>query len=245
MPEVVPESVKEAIVLVDIEGTTSAISFVHDVLFPYARAQLPTFVAEHGAEPEVRAILDAVAEREQLADDDAVVATLQRWIDEDRKETALKDLQGRIWEAGYRGGAYRAHLYDDAVEALRGWHDAGIDLHVYSSGSVHAQKLFFAHSSAGDVSGWFSAHFDTTVGGKREAESYRRIADALGAAPADVLFLSDVPEELDAAREAGMDTRWVIRENEGRFTLADAAGRGHVAVERLTDIELPAQPPGP
>ena len=234
-----------AIVLVDIEGTTSAISFVHDVLFPYARAQLPAFVAEHGAEPEVRAILDIVAERESLADDDAVVATLQRWIDEDRKETALKDLQGRIWEAGYRGGAYRAHLYDDAVEALRRWHDAGIDLHVYSSGSVHAQKLFFAHSSAGDVSDWFSAHFDTTVGGKREAGSYRRIADALGAAPADVLFLSDVPEELDAAREAGMDTRWVIRENEGRFTLADAAGRDHVAVERLTDIELPAKPPDP
>jgi enolase-phosphatase E1 len=146
-------------ILTDIEGTTSSISFVKDVLFPYARAALPGFVAAHGDEPEVRRWLDQVAaEQGGLCQDDMVVETLQGWIDEDRKHTALKALQGLMWKDGYRKADFRAHMYPDAVEALERWHAAGHAISVYSSGSVPAQKLFFGYSEGGDlrplVSGW-------------------------------------------------------------------------------------------
>jgi enolase-phosphatase E1 len=199
-------------ILTDIEGTTSSISFVKDVLFPYARRALPEFVRAHGDEPEVRRWLDVVAtEHGAVCSDDTIVEILQGWIDEDRKHTALKALQGRIWSAGYRNADFTAHLYPDAAEALREWHAAGLPLYVYSSGSVPAQKLFFGHSDAGDLTGLFSNWFDTEVGGKREAASYTRIAEAVGLSPGDVLFLSDVVEELDAARDAGMQTVLVDR----------------------------------
>jgi enolase-phosphatase E1 len=174
------------LVLTDIEGTTSSISFVKDVLFPYARRELPRFVRAHGHEPEVRHWLDAVAaEQGGICQDEVVVETLQGWIDQDRKHTALKALQGMVWEAGYHDADFTAPVYPDAVEALRAWHARGVALAVYSSGSVPAQKLLFAHTDAGDLGGLFSAWFDTTVGGKREAASYARIAGTLGAAPGD------------------------------------------------------------
>lgn len=225
-------------VLVDIEGTTSAISFVHDVLFPWAREALPAFLRDNAGREDVRPEIEATAAEADLdpADVDAVAATLQRWIDEDRKATPLKALQGLVWEHGYETGAYRAHVYDDAVTALRAWHAAGLPLYVYSSGSVHAQKLFFRHSEAGDLLPLFSGHFDTTTGPKREAVSYERIATAIGLPASEILFLSDVPEELDAARAAGMPTTWVIRENEGRHTLAEGEASPHPAVPRLTDL---------
>lgn len=240
-----PLQLRARSVLVDIEGTTSSISFVHDVLFPYARAALPEFLRSHRDDPQVAGLIRDAATEAGLdpADLDAVTGALLGWIDADRKETSLKALQGLIWEAGYAAGAFRAHMYPDATSALRRWHGAGIPLRVYSSGSVHAQKLFFGHSVDGDLLPLFDAHFDTTIGSKREADSYRRIAAELALEPAALLFLSDVPEELDAARTAGLQTLWVIREEEGRYRLADAAGSAHPAIARLTDLTLVAGAP--
>ena len=186
------------LILTDIEGTTSSISFVKDVLFPYARRELPRFVREHGDDPEVRPWLDRVAlEHGGICSDDVIVETLQGWIDEDRKHTALKALQGLLWEDGYRNADFRAHLYPDAAPALQRWHAAGYPLAVYSSGSVAAQKLFFGNSDAGDLRALFAAFFDTEMGHKRDPDSYRLIADALDHAPEDMVFLSDVVEELE------------------------------------------------
>lgn len=210
------------IILTDIEGTTSAIDFVHRVLFPYARAALPAFVRAHATEPDVRAQVEAVrAETRADASLDAVIATLIGWIDEDRKATPLKALQGKIWADGYAAGAFTAHLYVDAFDQLKAWRDAGVPLYVYSSGSIEAQKLFFRYSVFGDLSSWFLGHFDTVIGGKREAVSYTRIAAAIHRAPGDILFLSDVEAELDAAREAGMGTAQIVR----RDTQPASSGR--------------------
>ncbi len=228
-----------AAILTDIEGTTSSISFVKDVLFPYARRALPGFVREHGHEPEGRRWLDQVAvENGGMCQDEMIVETLQGWIDEDRKHTALKALQGLIWEAGYRDADFTAHIYPDAAPALRDWRVAGLPLYVYSSGSVPAQKLFFGHSDAGDLTPLFSGWFDTEVGGKRDAASYQRIADAIGAPAGEILFLSDVVEELDAAREAGLQTVLIDRiDDYPQPRLGDAA-HGHRRVESFSEIEL-------
>ena len=192
-------------ILTDIEGTTSSISFVKDVLFPYARHALPGFVAAHRDDPEVRRWLDVVAtEHGSICNDDVIVETLQGWIDQDRKHTALKALQGMIWKAGYRDADFTAHIYPDAAPALREWHAAGLPLYVYSSGSVPAQQLFFGHSDAGDLTPLVSGWYETEIGGKREADSYRHIAAQIGLEAAQIVFLSDVVEELDAAREAGL-----------------------------------------
>jgi enolase-phosphatase E1 len=228
----------QPIILTDIEGTTSSISFVRDVLFPYARRELPRFVREHGDDPDVRRWLDAVAvENGGICQDDMIVETLQGWIDEDRKHTALKALQGMLWREGYERGDYRAHMYPDAAEALRRWHAAGHPLAVYSSGSVPAQQLFFGHSEAGDLASLVSAWFDTEVGHKRDAGSYRRIADALGRAPGDVLFLSDVVEELDAAREAGMRTALIDRREDYPRPRTGDATHGHARAESFAGVE--------
>jgi enolase-phosphatase E1 len=227
------------IILTDIEGTTSSISFVKNVLFPYARAALPGFVATHGQQPAVRRWLDAVATEiaASTCDDAVIVETLQGWIDADRKHTALKALQGMIWEAGYRNGDYTAHLYPEVADVLRRWHAAGLPLYVYSSGSVAAQKLFFGFSDAGDLGALFAGHFDTEIGGKREADSYRRITAALGVAPAQILFLSDVVQELDAAREAGLDTVLLDRLDDYPTPRSGEAANGHTRVTDFTQIQ--------
>jgi enolase-phosphatase E1 len=228
-------------ILTDIEGTTSSISFVKDVLFPYARRALPGFVREHGQEPEVRRWLDVVAtEHGSICSDDVIVETLQGWIDQDRKHTALKALQGMIWQAGYRDADFTAHIYPDAAPALREWHAQGYPLYVYSSGSVPAQKLFFGHSDAGDLTPLISGWFDTEIGGKREADSYRAIAERIGVAPADILFLSDVVEELEAAREAGLQTRLIDRLDDYPQPRTGEATRGHARVDSFADIALPS-----
>lgn len=224
-------------ILTDIEGTTSSISFVKDVLFPYARRALPGFVAARGHEAEVRVWLDTVARETGAADDATIVATLQAWIDADRKHTALKALQGMIWADGYRDADFTAHIYPDAAEALRRWHAAGERMAVYSSGSVPAQKLFFGHSDAGDLTGLFSAWFDTELGGKRDAASYTRIAEALQVAPAELLFLSDVVAELDAAREAGLGTMLVDRLDDYPVPREAGAANGHPRVTRFDAID--------
>ena len=159
------------------------------------------------------ALLDEVSilAGRRLADDGAV-SQLVRWIDEDRKITPLKSLQGLIWEAGYRNGDFKGHVYDDAARRLREWFDGGLKLFVYSSGSVYAQKLLFGHTEFGDLTPLFSGFFDTHTGPKQEVQSYRKIAEVVGLAPGEVLFLSDIGAELDAAQAAGMRTCQLLRE---------------------------------
>lgn len=203
-------------VVTDIEGTTSSLSFVKDVLFPYARRHIGAFVAEHAGDPRVAACLDEcrAAMGEPQADVERIVDRLLLWIDEDRKITPLKALQGMVWEHGYRAGDFSGHVYEDAAEALKAWHARGIALYVYSSGSVHAQKLLFAHTPAGDLTPLFSGYYDTRIGAKLDAASYRHIAADIGLDPPVILFLSDVERELDAARAAGMRTCQLVREGD-------------------------------
>ncbi|WP_106477509.1 acireductone synthase [Phytohalomonas tamaricis] len=201
-------------IVTDIEGTTGSIAFVHEVLFPYARRRLPQWLEANVPFPAVAEQVNEVrlAAGEPDADVSRVSDILIEWIDADRKATPLKALQGMIWEEGYANGDYTGHVYEDAVRQLRAWHAAGISLYVYSSGSVHAQKLLFGHSDHGDLTPLFNDYFDTTVGPKKESGSYRRILDTLGLPGQEVLFLSDVVEELDAAQEAGLQTTQLVRE---------------------------------
>jgi enolase-phosphatase E1 len=202
-------------IVTDIEGTTTSLSFVKDVLFPYARENLAEFVRANAGDPQVQSILnDARQATGTPLDLDALIAQFTHWIDEDRKITPLKALQGLIWEDGYQQGAFTGHVYPDAVEYLQKWHVRGIALYVYSSGSVHAQKLLFGHTIYGDLTPLFSDYFDTQTGGKRETESYRRIAEEIGLEPDSILFLSDIKEELDAAQTAGYQTCWLVRERQ-------------------------------
>lgn len=217
------------VILTDIEGTTSSISFVHDVLFPYAAKHLPDYVRSHAQDPEVTAQLDAVAAETGVDrnDTDAVVEVLQQWIREDRKATPLKVLQGLIWEEGYRSGELKGHIYPDAADYLQRWHDRGLRLFVYSSGSEKAQTLLFGHTPEGDFTPFFSGYFDTRIGNKKEPASYQAILDELGVEPETVLFLSDVEAELEAAEAVGMRTAWLVREGElpvsERFVARDFA----------------------
>ena len=226
-----------ATILTDIEGTTSSLAFVKDVLFPYARERLPAFVREHAADPDVRGWLDAVAaENGGICSDDMIAEMLQGWIDQDRKHIALKALQGMIWRDGYAQGAFRGHVYPDAAQALRDWHADGHALAVFSSGSVEAQRLLFGHSDAGDLSALFSGFFDTGTGAKREQRSYQQIARALGTTPDDILFLSDIVPELDAARDAGLQTVLLDRPADyPRARTGDATG-GHRRDESFAAI---------
>ena len=218
------------VVLTDIEGTTSSISFVHDVLFPYAGEHLPRFVRDqHQDSSAVSEQLDAVAEVSGVAREDVegLIQVLETWIREDRKETSLKTLQGMVWEQGYQQGELKGHIYADAADYLQRWHDRGLRLFVYSSGSVKAQKLIFGFTTEGDFTPFFSGYFDTRIGGKKETVSYRNILSELGVEACTVLFLSDVEAELEAAEEAGMQTAWLVREGDlpetERFVARDFA----------------------
>ena len=202
-----------AAILTDIEGTTTSLSFVKDILFPYARSRLAEFVHSHKDNIDVRRILDEVnTVCSKQYDDEQLIAQLMRWIDEDQKITPLKTLQGLIWETGYRKGDFYGHVYTDAVRKLHEWHGAGIALYIFSSGSVQAQKLLFGHTEHGDLNPIFSGNFDTNIGAKQEAESYRKIAGEIGFAASEILFLSDIRAELDAARVAGMKTCLLVRD---------------------------------
>ena len=230
------------LILTDIEGTTSSISFVKDVLFPYAADHLPAFVKENINDEKVQTALQQTAELAaedgeviNADDTDALIARLLQWISEDRKATPLKTLQGLIWKTGYENGDYQAHMYPDATEYLKKWHDSGLPLYVYSSGSVKAQELFFGYSQDGNMLPLFKGHFDTLMGGKRETQSYLNILAELqkthaGLNAKDVLFLSDIKEELDAAKEAGMQTVWLLRDSD------IPAGAEHKAVKSFAEI---------
>lgn len=224
-------------IVTDIEGTTSAIDFVHNVLFPYAKERLPTFVRANG---ELAAVSQALADTAELSglpadNHDALITQLLQWIAEDKKVTPLKSLQGLIWERGYREGDYQAHIYPDAAERLRQWHDQGLALYVYSSGSIYAQKLFFEFSLAGNLLPLFSGHFDTTTGPKQAPASYRAICNALGLPAEEILFLSDVVAELDAAAATGMQTIHVVRPEDG--TLANPRQQ-HRKVASFREIDV-------
>lgn len=219
-------------ILTDIEGTTSAVSFVFDVLFPYAKQHLPEFVRKHAEDPEVALQIGAVRldSGEPEATVERVIDILLEWIAEDRKATPLKALQGMIWKQGYEAGELKGHVYPDAVQSLKTWHAQGYELYVYSSGSIQAQQLIFGCSEAGDLTPLFKGYFDTTSGPKREAQSYRHITESIGCPPGKVLFLSDIVEELDAAQAAGMLTCGLAREG-GEL-------KGHATVSSFADIDL-------
>ena len=221
-------------IVTDIEGTTSSIRFVHEVLFPYARQRIAAFVREHAGQPEVETQLEAVGREAGAALDlEDAIQQLIDWIDADKKITPLKALQGMIWEAGFRGGDFTGHVYPDAVRHLRDWHERGIPLYVFSSGSVQAQRLLFGYSDVGDLTPLFSGFYDTRIGPKREAAAYSAFAADIGLAPADILFLSDIEGELDAARAAGMQTLWLVRDGE-----PDPAA-GHRQIKDFDAVALP------
>lgn len=220
-------------IVTDIEGTTTDIRFVHQVLFPYARARLADFIPRHAEDLEVLQALDAL--RQEINQPQAEIATLVDqlyvYMDKDVKSTALKTLQGIIWRTGYSAGDFHGHLYPDVPPVLTQWQAQGLKLYVYSSGSVEAQKLLFGHSDAGDLCPLFSGYFDTRVGAKREVASYQNIAQRLMLPASDILFLSDIRQELDAARQAGWRTCQLIRDE------ADTLSE-HTQVNRFDQIVL-------
>lgn len=212
-------------VLTDIEGTTAPVSFVAEVLFPYAAERLAAFVRAHQSDPAVAEALKETAALEGRAlDVDEVIEVLLGWIKADRKATPLKTLQGKIWREGYESGAVVSPIYPDAVAALRSWKDRGLRLDVYSSGSVEAQILLFRHSTAGDLTPLFSGYFDTHTGPKMEAASYTAVASEIGIAPDEILFLSDLPREVDAAIAAGMKSWRIDRDLPPGTVQTDATG---------------------
>ncbi|MBB1467373.1 acireductone synthase [Pseudoalteromonas sp. SG41-5] len=202
--------------LTDIEGTITRISFVKDVLFPYAAKQLPEFVKTHQTQSAVAEQITAVKAiiEQPNANIDVVVETLLEWIRDDKKITPLKQLQGLIWQTGYENGDFTGHLYPDAYQFLVAQHQAGQQLYVYSSGSVKAQHLIFNYSDFGDIRSLFTDFFDTNVGAKQEAIAYENIIAQLPFAANEVLFLSDVVAELNAAKAVGLKTLHLIRDGQ-------------------------------
>lgn len=221
-------------IVTDIEGTTSSLSFVKDILFPYARAHLADFVRSHAHEAAVEALL---AETSQVVgaklDTEQAISQLIIWIDEDKKTTPLKSLQGLIWEEGYQQGDFTGHVYPDAAAQLKKWYAQGFTLYIYSSGSVHAQKLLFAHTEYGDLTPLFSGYFDTHIGGKKEATSYQHIAENIGLPGNQILFLSDIVEELDAAKAADFATIQLIRDGSIDKQANHAQVNGFAEIEYL------------
>lgn len=204
-------------ILTDIEGTTSSISFVAEKLFPYFRNN----ILDLSEMTEIPVVKEAFAQTVELAqsEDGETISTEQEIIDklyewsvEDRKITPLKTLQGVLWDKGYRDGVLKGHVYPEVAAALERWKEQGIGLGVFSSGSVPAQKLIFGYSISGDLTPHFSHYFDTKTGGKREAATYAKIAGILGLNPSEILFLSDIEEELQAADSSGYQTLQLARE---------------------------------
>lgn len=192
-------------IVFDIEGTIGDIAFVRNVLFPYARERLRTFLDANWDLGEVQPVLQGAREASARSlQTPAEAETLfAEWIDADRKITPLKTLQGLIWREGYASGALKAHLYDDAIHAMKSYAASGMRLFIYSSGSIEAQKLYMENSVAGDLTGMLENYFDTTTGPKGDPASYSTIARSIGLAPGEVVFFSDAPAEVNAAHAAG------------------------------------------
>ncbi len=213
-------------ILLDIEGTTTPIDFVHKTLFPYAANNIDNYVGENFAavSDEIAALKaehssdTAYEEKFDEASPESVAAYLKFLIDVDRKSTPLKTIQGKIWQRGYENGELKGEVFADVPPAFERWQTAGKKIAIYSSGSVLAQKLIFGYSDRGDLTSLISEYFDTTTGAKRDTESYKKIAEALKLAPADILFISDIPAELDAARGAGLTTALTLRKGNAELT---------------------------
>lgn len=241
-----PASSPPRCILLDIEGTIAPVSFVHEVLFPFARSRVASYLTAHWEEPALREVRTQI-ERDANAtalERPAMVDHLLGLMDRDAKATGLKALQGLIWEGGYRDGSLRSPLFPDVPPALRRWHAAGINLRIYSSGSIAAQKLFLSNTEHGDLTPLLSGYYDTTIGPKREAESYRRIAKAIARDPnitaigrqteipaGSILFISDIVEELNAAAAAGMQTRLALRPGN-----APVAPHAHTAIPTFDSL---------
>jgi enolase-phosphatase E1 len=203
-------------ILTDIEGTTTSISFVTDELFPYFREHISELITLKDQPIVSGAFAETVRlakeeDGEVLISDEEIIEKLRQWSIEDRKITPLKTLQGVLWDFGYKNGSLKGHVYSDVAPKLKDWKNQGIQMGVFSSGSIAAQKLIFGYSIAGDLTPYFSAYFDTTTGGKRETATYSKIADQLNIPAGEILFLSDISEELEAAKEADLQTVQLVR----------------------------------
>jgi enolase-phosphatase E1 len=211
------------VMLLDIEGTTTPISFVYETLFPYARTHLKEFLEEHARDEGLQQDLNELIKENRIEKSsgaplmsvDGALSQVYEYLvwlmKEDRKSPALKSIQGKIWEAGYTSGQLKSTLFDDVPKALERWHSEGRRIVIYSSGSVLAQRLIFHYGMFGDLTRWIHAYFDTEVGAKVEAASYLRIAQRLSVMPVEILFVSDSPQELDAAALAGLNVRLAVR----------------------------------
>lgn len=212
-------------VLLDIEGTIGDIAFVRDVLFPFARARIGDVLRARWNDAEITSVVHSACygSVEELLTPAVATRRFLQWMDEDKKVTPLKTLQGIIWREGYASGELKAHLYPDAIDAMRTWHARGVKVAIYSSGSVEAQKLYFRHSVAGDLTPLIGGYFDTTTGAKGDAQSYRKIASTIDVQPGAVTFFSDAPAETDAALEAGLTAYRVDRTKPATFEGRDGA----------------------
>lgn len=243
-----PARIRE--ILLDIEGTITPIAFVHDVLFPYARSQARDYLVSHFGDAETKADIKSLRQEhsidldhdlkppllidESTPDQIESIASYVYWlIDRDRKSTGLKSLQGKIWRQGYNDGSLKAPLFADVEPALLRWRKAGLKICIFSSGSAVAQQLLFAHTELGDLTNLIDGYFDTTTGSKTATDSYREIASALGRAEEEVVFISDVAAELDAASVAGMQTLLCVRPGNP----AQVAG-GHQVIQTFDEIPL-------
>jgi enolase-phosphatase E1 len=224
--------------LLDIEGTTSSVSYVYDVLFPYAHERLRGFLAAHWDDEQVQRSRELIARDSGLSSVtqslESLVSHLERLMETDAKATGLKDLQGLIWRDGFLSGALTAHVYPDVAPALAAWTAAGRTVCIFSSGSVAAQQLFMKHSVLGDLTRFVSGYYDTTIGPKRSASSYTAIAAEMRRPPGEILFISDAVAELDAAASAGLQTALARRPGNA----PTAEGHNHATIENFAQFEL-------
>lgn len=234
--------------MLDIEGTTTPIDFVYNVLFPYARSRVNDYLRRNWSLPAVRADiaglfaengedtrrgldpppLDGPVEQVSI---DSVDRYVQWLMDRDRKTTPLKSIQGKIWDEGYGRGELRSLVFEDVPRAFKRWGTQGKKVFIYSSGSVLAQRLLFANTEAGDLTGFIGGYFDTKIGSKKDAESYRRIAGELNLQPHAILFVSDVTGELDSAASAGFETLLCVRPGNPTGPTS-----GHAVIETFDEI---------
>ena len=231
-------------ILLDIEGTTSSVSFVYDVMFPQVRRDLSSFLEKNWQDVDVQLACDQIAQDaghasvenwcgpNSMDQRENIEAEVTRLMDGDVKATGLKKLQGLIWRHGFESGEMKAHVYPEVPGCIRQWRDAGMDVRIYSSGSVQAQHLFFGHTEVGDLLSHFTGHYDTTIGSKKEASSYQAIVADWKLAAGGILFISDVVEELDAAKQAGLQTQLCVRPGNSEV----ASGHGHEVIHSFDEV---------
>ncbi len=216
----------------DIEGTTTDINFVHNILFPFAKKNIESFVRSE--QENLAPLIQKIKADNNISSIDEVIALLKKWIDEDKKVKELKDIQGLIWKEGYQKGEYTAHLYPDVIPALNKWKDQGLDLYIYSSGSIQAQKLLFSHTESGDITSLFKGYFDTTSGPKKESQSYKTIASDIDVSPQMITFFTDSPDEAKAASEAELNVIHVNRDglyDDSKFKMIKSFDKAEVTHE--------------